>query len=538
MYWLNLKLTSPINSEVTMRRFLFLLIPFTLLLAQTPRVPKDALPGYKAITARSLSARLHFIASPELEGRETTFRGQKVAARYIASEFQRIGLKPIGDGGTYFQQFNVEATRISDKANITVTNKSGTTVYPFRTDFLTLSGQENEIAGPIVFIGHMDTKVDSSLTKGRIVVALAGRKEDARDTSVVPIRRMQFIRQFPGSIATLVIADDTGAASVERLNARFGAMIDRGAMQVVSPDARAPRGFGFPVLIAPRLANAILSETGKSLAQLRETAIQDTGFAPASLSQTSLTIDLRSAKEMKTTENVVGFLEGSDPKLKEEVVVFTAHYDHMGLGAGGSIYYGADDDGSGTVAVIELAQAFAANPIRPKRSLVFMTVVGEEKGLWGSDWYVKHPIIPLEKTIADLNIDMIGRMDKKYEELKNPNYVYVIGSDKISTQLDSLLRLSNKESENIVLDYTYNDDKDPKQYYRRSDHYKFAERGVPVVFFFTGEHDDYHKVTDTVDKVLFERMERIVRMIYYTGWKVANKKGGLSKNAGSTMFGK
>jgi Zn-dependent M28 family amino/carboxypeptidase len=271
---------------------------------------------------------------------------------------------------------------------------------------------------------------------------------------------------------------------------------------------------------------------------LRETAIQDTGFAPVSLSQTSLTIDLRSAREMKTTENVVGFLEGSDPKLKEEVVVFTAHYDHMGLGAGGSIYYGADDDGSGTVAVIELAQAFAANPIRPKRSLVFMTVVGEEKGLWGSDWYVKHPIIPLEKTIADLNIDMIGRMDKKYEELKNPNYVYVIGSDKISTQLDSLLKLSNKESENIVLDYTYNDDKDPKQYYRRSDHYKFAERGVPVVFFFTGEHDDYHKVTDTVDKVLFERMERIVRMIYYTGWKVANKKGGLSKNAGSTMFGK
>lgn len=521
-----------------MRRFLLLLIPCSLLLAQNPRISKDALAGYKAISAKSLSARLHFISAPELEGRETTFRGQKIAARYIASEFQRIGLKPIGDSGSYFQRFNVEATKISEKANITVTNKSGATSYSFRGDFLTLSGQEKEILGPVLFIGHIDTKVDSLLTKGHIVVALAGRKEDARDTSVVPIRRIQFLRQFPGSLATLVITDDSGAASFSRLNARYGARLESGVMQVAGPEARAQRGFSSAIYIDARMASAILSETGKTLTQLREAAFQDSEFAPVSLSQTMLTIDVRSAKEIKTTENVVGFLEGSDPKLKQEVVVFTAHYDHLGLGANGSIYYGADDDGSGTVTVIELAQAFAANPVKPKRSLVFMTVVGEEKGLWGSDWYVKHPIIPLEKTIADLNTDMIGRMDKKYDDLKNPNYVYVIGSDKISTQLDSILKRSNKESENIILDYTYNDDKDPNQFYRRSDHYNFAKNGVPIVFFFTGVHADYHQVTDTVDKILFDRMERIVRMIYYTGWKVANIKGGLAKNVGSTMFGK
>jgi Zn-dependent M28 family amino/carboxypeptidase len=384
----------------------------------------------------------------------------------------------------------------------------------------------------------MDTEVDTVLTKGRIVLALLGRKDDVRDTSVAPMRRVQFVRQFPGSLATLVIADDAGGASVARLDARLDMLVERSSMQVMTPEARAPRSSSLPTLIASGLASAILSETGKTLPQLRAWALQDTGFAPVALNQTSLAVDLPRSREVKTTENVVGFLEGSDPKLKEEVVVFTAHYDHVGLGAGGSIYYGADDDGSGTVTVIELAQAFAANPVRPKRSLVFMTVVGEEKGLWGSDWYVKHPIIPLEKTVADLNTDMIGRMDKKYEELKNPNYVYVIGSDKISTQLDSLLKLSNKESENITLDYTYNDDKDPNQFYRRSDHYKFAERGIPVVFFFTGVHDDYHKVTDTVDKILFERMERIVRLIYYTGWKIANNKRGLAKNVGSTMFGK
>ncbi len=167
-----------------------------------------------------------------------------------------------------------------------------------------------------------------------------------------------------------------------------------------------------------------------------------------------------------------------------------------------------------------------------------MTVVGEEKGLWGSEWYVKHPLIPLEKTVADLNTDMIGRVDKKYDDLKDPNYVYVIGSDKISTQLDSVLKVSNKVTENLTLDYTYNDDKDPNQFYRRSDHYNFARNGVPIVFFFTGVHADYHKPTDTVDKILFDRMAKIVRVIYTTGWNVANMKNPPAKNVGSTMFTK
>ena len=520
------------------RLILFALLAVSVAFGQSLKVPKIALPGYKAITASSLSARLHFIASPELEGRETTFRGQKVAARYIASEFQRIGLKPIGDSGSYFQKFEVEATKISDKAKIVVTNKGGSTTYQFRSDFLALSGLEQEIAGEVVFIGHIDNKVDTTLTKGRIVLALLGRKDDARDTSVSAMRRIGFIRQFPGSLATLVIADDSGNASVERLNARFGPTIERGAMQVVSRDARTPRGFAFPILVSPRLADAILSPTGRSVAQMRDAAVQSTGYEPQAIGGTTVTLDLRSSRELKTTENVIGLLEGSDPKLKEEVVVFTAHYDHVGVGANGAIYYGADDDGSGTVGVIELAQAFAANPVRPKRSLIFITVVGEEKGLWGSDWYVRHPVVPLEKTIANLNTDMIGRVDKKYAELKNSNYVYVIGSDKISTQLDSVMKVANKESVNLHLDYTYNDDKDPNQFYRRSDHYNFAKNGVPVVFFFTGEHEDYHRSTDTVEKILFDRMERIVRLIYATGWKLADMKGHLAKNVGSAMFGK
>ena len=521
------------------RLFAVLLIPIALSFAQNPKIPKDALAGYRVISANDLSARLSFIASPELEGRETTFRGQKVAARYIASEFQRIGLKPIRDSGTYFQHFKVEATKISDKSTITVSTKQGATPFLLRKDFLTQSAPDNPVSAPAIFIGYMDTKVDSNLTKGKIVVALPGRKADAKDTNVTPRQRLGFFRPFAGSITTFVVADDSGANSMEGQSARFGTLLDKGSMRVLGTEQRASRsGLGFRTIVSPRLANELLKETGRSLDQLRQAATQDTGFHPISLNQTTVSIEISNAKEIKITENVLGLLEGSGPKLKDEIVAFTARFDHLGITGDGVVYPGADDDGSGTVTVLELAQAFAANPVKPKRSLLFMTVVGEEKGLWGSDWYVKHPAIPLDKTIADLNTDMIGRVDKKYEDLKNPNYVYVIGSDKISTQLDSVLKLSNKESENLILDYTYNDDKDPEQFYRRSDHYNFARNGVPIVFFFTGVHADYHRPTDTIDKILFPRMERIVRLIYTTGWQVANAKTGLAKNVGSSMFSK
>ena len=522
-----------------MRRLIFLLFPCALLIAQTPKIPKEARFGYQTITANDLSAHLHFIASPQLEGRETTYRGQKIAALYIASVFQRLGLKPIGDSGSYFQRFSVEATKISDQSTIAVNNKQGTSSFAIHKDFFPWSGQDAPISGPVLFIGYMDTKVDSSLAKGKIVMALAGRKEDARDTSVTPMSRVAFVRQFPGSLATVVVADDSDDMSVERISARFGSSLEHRSMRVLGSDQRGGRyGFGFPTLISPRLAGEIVKETGRSIGQLRQAAYQDTAFSPTVASQTTITIDVRNTKEIKTTENVVGLLEGSDPKLKDEIVAFTGHYDHLGVGADGTVFPGADDDGSGTVTVLELAQAFTSNPVKPKRSLLFMTVVGEEKGLWGSDWYVKHPLIPLEKTVADLNTDMVGRVDKKYEELKNPNYVYVIGSDKISTQLDSVLKVSNKTSENLVLDYMYNDDKDPQQFYRRSDHYNFARNGIPIVFFFTGVHADYHRPTDTVDKILFPRMERIVRLIYTTGWNVANAKNRLAKNVTNSMFSK
>ena len=219
-------------------------------------------------------------------------------------------------------------------------------------------------------------------------------------------------------------------------------------------------------------------------------------------------------------ENVLGFIEGTD--LKEELIIITAHYDHLGK-HDSLIFNGADDDGSGTVAAMEIAEAFmlakkAGNG--PRRSVLVMAVSGEEKGLLGSKYYTDHPIYPLENTVANLNIDMIGRIGDFHSD---PNYVYLIGSDMLSTELHNISEAVNEEYIGLDLDYTFNKEDDPNRYYYRSDHYNFAKNNIPVIFYFNGIHEDYHKVTDTVEKIDFNKIETITRLIFLTAWEVANK---------------
>lgn len=520
-----------------MRTIAFIVFPFALLFAQ-PNIDTNALQGYQSITGNDLSAHLHFLASPELEGRETTFRGQKVAARYIASVFQKLGLKPIGDKGTYFQHFDLEVTRISEQSKIIVATPAGKKEFWIRKDFLTNNVRDTVLEAPAVFLGYGDQALGEAgkeLVKGKIVLVLAGTRTETENTASGSFRRLFAAPSLPGSIATLVILEETGPSSLSALTSRFSNAIDKGSMSLVGVESRRGGTAGSTYYVSPGIAREMLTTVGGTLVDLRNTARSES-FKPRPLSSVTARIESKLIREIKQSENVVGMMEGSDPKLKNEAVVFTAHYDHIGINADGQINHGADDDGSGTSAVLELAEAFMVNPVKPKRSIVFMTVAGEEKGLLGSLYYSHHPIIPLEKTIANLNTDMIGRVDKKYEALNNPNYVYVIGSDKISTELDSVLKVSNATSENLLLDYTFNDDNDPNQFYRRSDHFNFARNGVPVVFYFTGVHDDYHRPTDTVEKILFERAARITRLMFVTGWNTANVPRMFIKNANSAVY--
>lgn len=223
-----------------------------------------------------------------------------------------------------------------------------------------------------------------------------------------------------------------------------------------------------------------------------------------------------------SSENVVAYIKGSEKP--DEVLVISAHLDHLGI-INGEIYNGADDDGSGTIAVLEIAEAFedaVKDGHKPKRSILFLNLTGEEEGLYGSKYYTANPIFPLENTIADLNIDMVGRVDPSHEN--NKNYIYLIGADKLSTELNEISEMTNEKYIHLNLDYTYNDENDPNRFYYRSDHYNFAKHNVPVIFYFNGTHADYHKPSDTPDKIEYDIYATRVRLIFYTAWELANRE--------------
>ena len=229
------------------------------------------------------------------------------------------------------------------------------------------------------------------------------------------------------------------------------------------------------------------------------------------------------------SQNILAYIEGSE--FPNEVIVISAHYDHLGM-KGEEVYNGADDNASGSSAVMELAQSFQMAKKQgngPKRSILFLHLTGEEIGLFGSKFYIEHPVFSLDSTVVDLNIDMVGRVDKKHTG--NKDYIYLIGSDRLSQDLHNISQETNKSYTQLKLDYTYNNEKDPNNYYQRSDHYNFAKNNIPVIFYFNGTHEDYHRTTDTADKIDFELLALRTRLVFYTAWEIANRDERLALDA-------
>ncbi len=518
-------------------------------------------PGYANITEESLQATLRFLSSDELEGRETTYRGQKLAGLYISTYFQTLGLKPVGDAGTYFQHFNVEVVRPGKNLSIRAKRPSGESktydklVSQF---FLFPRGVKSQsLTAPLAFVGYGISSPDSEYNyndyenidvKGKVVLMMAYEPQEKDSTSIFNGAKPTKFSDRRGQQLKMQIAKDHDALGVLYMpevgdhptiavQARFMAeFLRKGVMTL--PDTSSQEGSDIPVfVITKEVSNELLQPSGTNIEQLHakiDKALEPVSFTVSGI-EVTLNVDFN--KDLVQTENVVGLLEGSDPILRDEAVVFTAHYDHLGVGSDGAIYHGADDDGSGTTGVLEIAKAFTRNTQRPKRSILFMTITGEEKGLLGSLYYTNHPIIPLKNTVADLNTDMIGRVDPNYENsVDSARYVYVIGADKLSSELRSLIETTNRETVNFKLDYRYDDANDPNQFYRRSDHFNFARKGIPIAFFFSGTHNDYHRPTDTVDKINFEKMANTVRLIYMTGWNLANADHRPVINGNAEMY--
>jgi hypothetical protein len=419
---------------------------------------------------------------------------------------------------------------------------SGKQQYKLINDFY-LNGLVNVLSEekvPVVFGGYgiEDDKYDDYKgidVKDKAVLIFEGEPKNSSGNFVINgndkpsqwgkddnawMRKVSLARQ-KGAKYVLIVSELEGEAFTQQIKRRT-AMSQRFNRLSTKPSKESTNG-NSAFVINRAIALDLLGISSKKLTKLQKN-ISKTGKSTAgSIKEHSIALKAERVDEVVTTENVVGYLEGTDKK--DEVIIVTAHIDHIGISSNGEINNGADDDGSGTVTVLELAEAFAkakAEGNGPRRSMLFMLVTGEEKGLWGSEYYVSNPIFPLKQTVCDLNIDMIGRIDK--EHANNPDYVYIIGSDKLSSDLHKINEDANAKNTQLALDYTYNDSAHPERFYYRSDHYNFAKNKIPVVFYFTGVHEDYHRPTDDVDKILFGKQSKIAKLVFFTAWELANRE--------------
>jgi hypothetical protein len=493
----------------------------------------------ESITPQDLKKHLVIIASDSLEGRDTGSPGQKKAAEYVSKYYKEYGLQPIAAGtdGTksFLQKYSLYKRGWGD-----VYVKVGAKKYEFNKEFYVagvLSVPE-EITSEVISAGYgieeasYSDYADLNVKDKAVVIfegepldgsgkyLLSGSNEKTKWSGPVSWQVKAKLALEKGAKYVFIITDKTGEDLDKEIRQR-AVMARRFSAPTLKPVQESPNGVAAFVVSADVAAKILGTSTSKLTKS--KTTIDQSGKPLSKGFEGKVALKAERISETIETENVAAFMEGTDKK--DEVLVISAHLDHIGISPNGEINNGADDDGSGTVSLLELAQAFSkakAEGKGPRRSILFLNVTGEEKGLFGSEYYSENPLLPLKNTIADLNIDMIGRIDEAHKD--DPKYVYLIGSDKLSSKLHAISEDANKKYVNFKLDYTFNDPKDPNRFYYRSDHYNFAKMGVPVIFYFTGVHEDYHKPGDDVEKILFDKQSQIVKLIFYTAWDLVNRE--------------
>ena len=470
------------------------------------------------ITEAELKEMLFKYASDEFEGRDTGSKGQKMAVEFLKNQYKSMAIKTPLKGDDYFQEVELEEQKIAD-ASLSVNGKS----FESFTDQLVLRTSDNFDLSTteIVYVGYgIDSEAYSDYNnidvKGKIVLAKAGEPKDDRGNYVTSgnTEYPKWTKGRQAMSSKRMAAIDNGAKGLIYLDdsafSEYAPYYKKMAFSGITGRLSLVNGNeAFMLLVTNKLAQALYNNI------LNEDKTKTIN--------TELHISINKKSTPILSENVLAYIEGSEKP--EEIVVVSAHLDHVGM-KDGKVYNGADDDGSGTVAVLEIAEAFkeAQNVgYGPKRTVLFLHVTGEEKGLLGSSHYTDlEPIFPLENTVANLNIDMIGRTDPKRTE-GDRNYLYLIGSDKLSSELHNISEEVNSKYCNIEFDYKYNDDNDPNRFYYRSDHYNFAKNNIPVIFYFNGTHADYHQPSDTPDKIEYDLLQNRTRLIFHTAWELANR---------------
>lgn len=485
----------------------------------------------KTITMEGLKSDLTIIASDEFEGRETGEEGIRKATDYITKRYEAMGLTPVGDNGTFEQSYDLNSP-VVDGYNFILTDSEGNYVSETslnkqeKGDFVPLIGGSDNVSGKIIFagLGMSNDEVNHlpEVVADKWIMIILDRELTNQSAIRSLLNR--------GAAGVLLVMDHNEPegfmTSAEQVQSRLGR---GGSLSLAYLQGRSGSTPAWN-RINPELAAQLLEkESVEELAQMGIDIKANPGaFIPGELEFT-LSHKAMVEQNLVKASNIVAFLEGSDPDLKDEVVVLSSHHDHVGIGrpdsTGDTIYNGADDDGSGTVGLLNTAQAMVAAAkagAGPRRSVLFLHVSGEEKGLLGSRYYSDHPIYPIKNTVANVNVDMIGRVDKEHEE--NKDYIYIIGGEIISSGLDSLLRRANEATVNLDLSKRYNDLEDPNQFYRRSDHWNFGRLGVPFIFFFNGVHADYHRPSDSIEKIEWEAITKRTQLIFTTTAMIANSE--------------
>jgi len=496
--------------------------------------------GTDTITAAQMHDYLTFIASDEMEGRDTPSRGLDTTAKFIATNLGRWGFKPAGDNGTFFQ--TIELRRDRADGGQTKVEFFGRTLNS-GVEYIPLAGS-GVVNAPMVFAGNgwfvksknIDAYKDIDPT-GKIAIIYGSPAGFPRGISRADLTGKMgddwmgptdYARK-KGVVALVYVPDVQFLTGWDRTRRQI---MDRGSIGVAKFQAQGSNPLP-SIVVSPEIASGILLGE-KANANLIYNGYYGTGV-PASFAlnpEKKLSLNLANRSEVIPTQNVVAVWEGGDPVLKNEYVAIGAHYDHVGIcapNATDQICNGADDDGSGTTGMLAIAEALAKAPTRPKRSVLLVWHCGEEKGLWGSRYFTDYPTVPLNQIVTQLNMDMIGRSKKdgdtntRNKDLTGPNDIYVIGSTMMSTELGEILETVNKSYLNLGFNKRYDDPNDPERFFYRSDHYNYAKKGIPIIFFFDGVHEDYHRAGDSADKIDYQKMEKVARTVYMMLWEVATR---------------
>lgn len=528
------------------------IFPSSLLAQTATKSGSDAMKAAENITAKQMSDYLYFIASDEMEGRDTPSRGLDTTAKFIGMNLSRWGFKPAGDNGTYYQKIALRRDAVDAAATSVDINGQK---YGYGEDLLRLSGSSTgAMSGAVVYAGNGWLVKSKNLNpyqsidvKGKYIAVYSEGAVSQRN--LVPMPEGVTQADLTGTRGTdwadpVTYARANGAAGIIVLPTKFWQDNWAGVSQAFGRSRTYVEKFAQPAAGAPSAAPALTV----FVASPKLAGALFTGEAGNPLSGATNSFDLNASKKLNInlvikpetimTQNVVAIWEGSDPTLKTEMVAVGAHYDHVGNTPqggcrpvnGDGLCNGADDDGSGTTGVLAMAEALAKSPKRPKRSILFVWHCGEEKGLWGSQYFTNYPTVDLKNVIAQLNIDMIGRSKKaddtepKDKDLSGENAIYVIGSQMMSSQLGKTVADINNSYLKLNYDLRYDDPKDPNRFFFRSDHFNYAQKGIPITFWFDGVHVDYHQPSDSPDKIDYEKMQKVARTIFLTMWELSDTK--------------